>query len=80
MCCLLFCILIFFMLLPSFESANRLTVLVGRTILCSNTLKFANHNTSLLFVVAFYKCHLVIMVKNHLVLFSLPEDFKACVV
>jgi len=67
------------MLLPSFESMNRITVQVGRTILYWNTLKFANHNTSLLFEVAFYRCHLVIMVKNHLVLFSLPEEFKAYV-
>jgi hypothetical protein len=70
----------FFMLLPSFESVNRITVQVGRTVTYWNTLKFADHNTLLLFKVAFYKCHLVIMVKNHLVLFSLPEEFKAYVV
>lgn len=75
------CILIFVMLLPSFESVNRITVQVGRTISYWNTLKFANHNVSLQFEVAFFECHLVIMVKNHmLVLFSLPEEFKAYVV
>jgi len=67
------------MLLPSFESVNRITVQVGRTVLYWNTLTFANRNTSLLFEVAFYKCHLVIVVKNHFVLLSLPEEFKAYV-
>jgi hypothetical protein len=78
MCCC-FVFLIFFMLLPSFESMNRITVQVGRTIFYWNTLKFANHNTSLLFKVAFYKCHLVIMVKNRFVLLRLLEEFKAYV-
>ena len=69
------------MLLPSFESVNRITVQVGRTISYWNTLKFANHNASLQFEVAFCDCHLVIMVKNRmLVLFSLPEELKAYVV
>jgi len=68
------------MLLPSFESVNRIAVQVGRTVLCWNTLKFTNLSTSLLFKVAFCKYHLVTVVKNHLVLFSLPEEFKAYVV
>lgn len=79
-CCLLCILFYFFMLIPSFESMTRITVQVGRTISYWNTLKFANHNTSLQFQVVFYKCHLVIMVKNHmLVLLSLPEEFKAYV-
>jgi len=68
------------MLLPSFESVKRITVQVGMTISYWNTLKFAKHNISLLFKVTFYKCHLVIMAKNHSVLFSLPEEFKAYIV
>jgi hypothetical protein len=81
MCFLLLCILFnSFMLVPYFVSVNRITVQVGRTISYSNTLKFAKHNISLQFQVVFYKCHLVFMVKNHmLVILNLPEEFKAYV-